>query len=86
MRTPEELEVLYAKFDNDVATKSRMLRLAIAIDQVFAVLFWNTSCDETISSQIARRQKAGTSTWFDDKMCHLLKKLEYNHCLKSIGE
>jgi len=86
MRTPEELEVLYAKFDNDVATKSRWLRFMIALDQLFAVIFWNTSQDETISSQIARRQKAGTSTWFDDKLCHLLKKLEYNHCLKSMGE
>lgn len=86
MRTEEELKVLYAKFDKDVATKSRGLRLAIALDQLFGVLLWNTSQDETISSYIGRLQKQGKSNWINDKICCLLSRLEYNHCNKSLGE
>ena len=77
---------LYKKFDNDVKTKSRGLRLAIALDQFFGVLIWNNSQDETISSKIGRKQIAGTSNWFEDKLCCLLSKFEYNHCNKSLGE
>ena len=86
MRTSKELEVLYKKFDDDVANKSRLLRLALATDQWFGVLFWNTSQDETISSHIGRLQEKNESTWFDDKVCCVLGKLEYNHCKKSLGE
>ena len=86
MRTKEELEILYAKFDMDVKEKSRLLRLAIVLDQFFGVLIWNNSQDETISSKIGRKQIAGTSNWFEDKLCCLLSKLEYNHCAKSLGE
>ena len=86
MRSPEELKVLYAKFDDDVATRSRLQRLLIATDQWFGVLFWNTSQDETISSHIARRQDAGTATKWDNFVCCMLKKLEQNHCKKSEGE
>lgn len=86
MRSPEEKRILFAKFDRDVATRSRLQRLAIATDQFFAVLFWNTSQDETISSQINRRQESGRATWFDNLVCKLLQKLEYNHCKRSEGE
>lgn len=86
MRTKEELEVLYAKFDRDVREKSRLLRLAIVLDQFFGVLIWNNSQDETISSKIGRKQLSGTSNWFEDKLCCLLSKFEYNHCNKSLGE
>lgn len=86
MRTPEELKVLFVKFDKDVATKSRIIRLMLATDQWFNVLLWNGSMDETISSHISRRQTAGKATWFDNKVCCLLQKLEYNHCNKSLGE
>ena len=86
MRTKEELEILYAKFDRDVATKSRWFRALIALDQLIGVILWNNSNDETISSKIGRKQIAGTSNWFEDKLCCLLSKLEYNHCAKSLGE
>jgi hypothetical protein len=86
MRTQEELNILYAKFDRDVETKSRFLRLAIVLDQFFGVLIWNNSQDETISSKIGRKQLNGTSNWFEDRLCCLLSKLEYNHCAKSLGE
>ena len=86
MRTKEELKVLYAKFDKDVQNKSKSLRLLIALDQLFGVLFWNNSQDETISSKIGRLQDQGKATWIDNKICCLLNKLEYNHCRKSEGE
>ena len=86
MRTEKELEVLYTKFDNDVKTKSRWFRAMIALDQLIGVIFWNNSQDETISSKIHRKQEKGTSNLFEDKLCCLLSKLEYNHCYKSRGE
>jgi hypothetical protein len=86
MRSSEELEILYKKFDKDVENKSRWFRALIALDQLFGVLIWNNSQDETISSKIGRKQLAGTSNWFENKLCCLLSKLEYNHCNKSLGE
>ena len=77
---------LYAKFDNDMKKRNRTMRFLLAIDQLFNVLIWNGSQDETISSHIHRRQLNGTATWFDKKICCLLKKLESEHCLKSLGE
>jgi hypothetical protein len=77
---------LYAKFDNDVAKRSRIMRLLLATDQWFNVLLWNGSQDETISSHIHRRQEKGIATKFDNLVCCMLKKLEHNHCEKSKGE
>ena len=78
--------VLYAKFDNDMKKRNRAMRFLLVLDQMFNVLLWNGSQDETISSHIHRRQANGTATWFDKKICCLLKKLESEHCLKSLGE
>lgn len=86
MRTPEELKVLHAKFDKDVEKRSRVFRVLLALDQLGNVVFWNGSQDETISSHIGRRINKGTATWFDKKLCCLLKKIESNHCDKSLGE
>ena len=83
MRSKEELEVLFNKFDKDVKTKSRCLRALIALDQLLGVIFWNNSQDETISSKLGRKEKLN---WFENKLCCLLSKLEYNHCYKSLGE
>ena len=79
MRTAEELEILYAKFEKDVANRSRWFRLLLAIDQFFNVLLYNGSQDETISSHIGR---TGKTKW----LCKILRKLEHNHCLESLGE
>jgi len=84
--TPEERERLYAKFDSDVAKRKRWYRLLIVTDQWFNVLFWAGSQDETISSHIHRRQEKGIATRFDNFVCCLLSKLEYNHCYLSRGE
>ena len=86
MRTPEELEILYAKFDRDVEKRSRFFRVLLALDQLANVVFWGGSQDETVSSHIGRRIKNGKTTWFDKKLCCLLKKIENNHCNKSLGE
>ena len=77
---------LYAKFDNDMKKRNRTMRFLLVLDQMFNVLLWNGSQDETISSHIHRRQLNGTATWLDKKICCLLKKLESEHCLKSLGE
>ena len=79
-------EALIEKFENDVKKRSWIMRVLLAIDQLGNVLFWNGSQDETISSHIHRRIESGKATWFDKKLCCLLKKLEDNHCAKSIGE
>lgn len=86
MRTEEELKVLYSKFDRDVEKRSRWFRFLLALDQMLNVIFWNGSQDETVSSHIGRRIREGKATWFDKKLCCLLKKLEHNHCNKSLGE
>ena len=77
---------LIKKFENDVQKRSRFFRFLLALDQLGNVLFWNGSQDETISSHIHRRIESGKANWFDKKLCCLLKKLEDNHCAKSIGE
>ncbi|MGE4396053.1 MAG: hypothetical protein AB7D34_01210 [Sulfurimonas sp.] len=77
---------LYAKFDNDAKKRSRAMRFLLVLDQMFNVLFWNGSQDETISSHIHRRQIGGRATWFDDAVCCCLKMIESKHCLKSLGE
>lgn len=79
-------EALIEKFENDVKKRSWIMRVLLALDQLGNVLFWNGSQDETISSHIHRRIESGKATWFDKKLCCLLKKLEDNHCAKSIGE
>ena len=86
MRSKEELEILFAKFDRDVQKRSRLMRFLLVLDQMFNVILWNGSQDETISSHIHRRIESGKATWFDKKLCCLLKKLEDNHCYESRGE
>ena len=82
----DELQIMYQKFDRDVAKRSRTMRLLLATDQWFNVLLYNGSQDETISSHIHRRKLEGKATWFDKKLCCLLKKFEQNHCYESRGE
>ena len=77
---------LIEKFENDVKKRSRFMRFLLSLDQMGNVLFWNGSQDETISSHIHRRIESGKANWFDKKLCCLLKKLESNHCAKSLGE
>ena len=86
MRSKEELEILFAKFDRDVQKRSRLMRFLLTLDQMGNVLFWNGSQDETISSHIHRRIEYGKANWFDKTICCLLKKLENNHCYESRGE
>ena len=86
MRTKEELDILYAKFEKDITKRTRFFRFLLALDQLGNVLFWNGSQDETISSHIGRRIETNTATWFDKKLCCLLSNIESMHCTKSKGE
>lgn len=79
-------DVLVQKFENDVKKRSRLFRFLLVLDQMFNVIFWNGSQDETVSSHIGRRIQAGNATWFDKRLCCLLKRLEHNHCNESLGE
>lgn len=79
----EELEL---KFKLDVQKRNRVSRILLAVDQLFNVILWNGSQDETISSHIGRRQENGKATWFDNAICSVLKRIEGNHCFKSRGE
>lgn len=77
---------LIDKFENDSIKRTRVIRFLLVLDQMFNVLLWNGSQDETISSHIGRRIEKGTATWFDRKLCCFLKKLDNNHCVESRGE
>lgn len=81
-----EKEKLIEKFENDVKKRTRLMRFFLSLDQLMNVLLWNGSQDETISSHIHRRIEKGSATWFDKRLCCLLKKLESEHCKKSVGE
>ena len=84
--TPEEKKALIEKFERDVEKRNQWFRFWLAVDQLFNVLFWNGSQDETMSSHIGRRIEAGTANWFERKLCCALKKIEGNHCQKAKGE
>lgn len=77
---------LVSKFNNDMKKRTRLKRFLLVLDQMCNVVFWNGSQDETVSSHIGRRIKSGKATWFDKKLCCFLKRLESNHCSKSLGE
>lgn len=79
-------EQLIKKFENDVEKRTRFMRFILVLDQALNVIFWNGSQDETVSSHIGRRIERGDATWFDKKLCCFLKRLENNHCNKSLGE
>lgn len=79
-------DVLIQKFENDVKKRSRLFRFLLVLDQMCNVIFWNGSQDETVSSHIGRRIENGAATWFDKRLCCLLKRLENNHCSLSVGE
>jgi len=70
---------LVVKFENDVKKRSWIMRLLLVLDQLFNVILFNGSQDETISSHIGRTGKA---KW----LCWILRQLESKHCQKSIGE
>lgn len=79
-------DIMIEKFKRDVEKRTRGMRFLLVLDQMFNVLLWNGSQDETISSHIGRRIESGKSTWFDKKLCCLLSKLDNNHCTESKGE
>ena len=78
--------LLVEKFERDVEKRSRLMRFLLVLDQMANVVFWNGSQDETVSSHIGRRIADGKATWFDKRLCCLLKRIESNHCNKSLGE
>ena len=74
------------KFEQDVKKRSRLMRFLLVLDQMFNVLLWNGSQDETISSHIGRRIENGDANRIEKLLCRLLRKLENKHCIRSIGE
>ena len=78
--------LLVEKFKTDMSKRNRLERFLLVLDQMFNVILWNGSQDETISSHIGRRIVDGKGTWFDKALCCFLQKLEDNHCNKSLGE
>jgi len=82
----EDLEILYSKFDNDMKKRTRLMRFALSVDQMINVVWLNGSQDETCSSHIGRKIKAGTATKFQIFVCRVLRKIETSHCYKSRGE
>ncbi|WP_294962614.1 hypothetical protein [Sulfurimonas sp.] len=74
------------KFERDMSKRSRAMRFLLVLDQMFNVVLWNGSQDETISSHIGRRIESKKATWFDKKVCKFLRVLEAKHCIKSKGE
>ena len=85
-KSVDKYTTLVEKFELDIEKRSRLNRFLLVLDQMFNVILWNGSQDETISSHIHRRIESGKATWFDKKLCCLLKKLEDNHCYESRGE
>lgn len=77
---------LIEKFENDRKKRSRLNRILLIFDQMCNVIFWNGSQDETISSKIGRKKLKNKANWFEEGLCCLLSKLDYNHCNKSLGE
>ena len=77
---------LIEKFENDRKKRTRLMRFLLVLDQMLNVVIWDGSQDETVSSHIGRRIENGEATWFDKKLCCFLKRLENNHCEKSLGE
>ena len=77
---------LESKFIEDTLKRGRVKRVLLALDQLANVIFWNGSQDETVSSHIYRRIKSGKATKFDKLLCQFLRKLESEHCKKSLGE
>lgn len=79
-------EELYAKFDKDMTKRTRLMRFLLVLDQMFNVVIWDGSQDETISSHIHRRKEKNIANWFDKAVCWVLTKFESEHCMKSVGE
>ena len=74
------------KFENDMNKRGRAMRFLLVLDQMFNVVLWNGSQDETISSHIGRKIESKKATWFDKLVCKFLRVLEAKHCIKSKGE
>lgn len=79
-------EELFAKFDRDIAKRSRFMRFLLSLDQMGNVLLLNGSQDETISSYTGRKIANGTGKWYDCLLCRFLNRFEKDHCNKSLGE
>jgi uncharacterized protein YlxP (DUF503 family) len=82
---PKKSDLVW-KFEYDVKKRSYLKRILLAIDQLFNVVFWNGSQDETISSHIGRRIASGKANWFDKALCKALRVLQSKHCIRAKGE
>ena len=70
-------------FSGKEVIKNYLLRVAVGIDQFGAALLnWNP--DTTISGNIGFRIKTDRATVPEKWLCALLRKLDVQHCIKSI--
>lgn len=81
-----DTEALVKKFEEDVKEYHGFVRFLLALDQLFNVILWNGSMDETISSHIGRRIENNKATWFDKLICKGLRVIQSKHCILSRGE
>ena len=85
--TTEERQALYRKFDRDITKRRRFWRFLLAVDQLFNVLIFDGSQDETISSHIYRRIESGRATKIEHGICWMLRRVtRSSHCYESRGE
>lgn len=77
---------LWDKFDKDIAKRPYILRVFLAIDQLFNVILFNGSQDQTISGHIAKKKYEGTDKWYHRTICKFLQKFEQKHCWLSRDE
>lgn len=82
----DHVKIFVDKFNHDVKTRGRFFRFLLSLDQMFNVLLWNGSQDETISSHVGRRIKNGDANRFDKMVCCFLRKIESDHCKESLAE
>jgi len=81
-----ETRKLWIKFDKDIEKRSYLFRVILAIDQLFNVILFNGSQDQTMSGNIAKKQYENTSKWYHDYLCKILNVFESSHCWKSRKE
>ena len=68
--------------------KERILTIVISFDQFIQTLVYlgKYSEDETISGVLGMKKQKGTMNSFEKGVCWFLRKLDNNHCIKSIDE
>lgn len=65
--------------------KKYIWNILISIDQLFNTLFGGDP-DETISSRLGKKLRAGDPSDLEEDMCDVLDSIDPDHCAKSIED